>query len=396
MSDEEGFTVLGNAECSEQNNEEKKKPYYFQLDVLKAIAISFVIMDHSLTWEIKGVIGSLFWERLAIPFFLIVMGFNMGLSFRYRELNNLRELYASQYFYRKVVRYVFPFLILYMTSILLGLYVGYLDSSIYLLLGYLPFWGPGNWFIPLLISSILVFPVIYWAFTKQPILTMILCFFSEIALQFIIYIGLPYPPDSVLEGFIVTAIRVNVLFFLPAIAIGLWLSKGHGLFEKRNRFIGVYAAISIIFMLDYSTHFLQNISGVVGTTFTVINIIFIGDYTILFYGYAALIVLLLMNAISEKPEGVSQHFIQRVGQASYHIFLIQILWMSIVYWNTSPDAIYYREIPEFAAIYGWTTPILYIPFYLINLTISLVGGLVWHEAEKRITTKRNYGTIISN
>ena len=39
---------------------EKKRPYYFQLDVLKAIAIILVVMDHSLTWEIKESIGSLF------------------------------------------------------------------------------------------------------------------------------------------------------------------------------------------------------------------------------------------------------------------------------------------------------------------------------------------------
>ena len=58
-----------------------KRPYYFQLDVLKAIAIAFVVMDHSLTWEIKGSLGSIFWERLSIPFFLLVMGFNMGLSY---------------------------------------------------------------------------------------------------------------------------------------------------------------------------------------------------------------------------------------------------------------------------------------------------------------------------
>ncbi len=54
----------------------EKRPYYFQLEVLKAIAIAFVVMDHSLTWEIKGAMANVFWERLSIPFFLIVSAAN--------------------------------------------------------------------------------------------------------------------------------------------------------------------------------------------------------------------------------------------------------------------------------------------------------------------------------
>ena len=96
----------------------EKRPYYFQLDVLKAIAIVFVVMDHSLTWEIKGSMENIFWERLSIPFFLIVMGFNMGLSFKHRGTVHLKDLYTREYFSRKVVRYVFPFLVLYMGFVL--------------------------------------------------------------------------------------------------------------------------------------------------------------------------------------------------------------------------------------------------------------------------------------
>ncbi len=367
--------------------DERKRPYYFQLDVLKAIAIVFVVMDHSLTWTIKGSIGSLFWERLSMPFFLIVMGFNMGISFKYSGASKLREFYTLDYFKRKVVRYIFPFLVLYMGSILLGIYYGYIDTSEYLLLGYLPFWGPGNWFIPLLFGSIFVFPIVYWAFKKQPKLTIVLCFLSEITLQLIMYIWFPYPIETRLEGFIVSAIRVNILFFLPAVAIGLWFSEGNDLFAKRNWFVPVYALISFIFMVDYTTHILQNIPSLLGQSFTLIDTIIRGDYTLLFYGYAAFFVLVAMKIIPQKAHGHVQLFIQKIGKASYHILLFQIFWMSIVYWNTSHEATYYHEIPEFAAIFGWSTPLYYIPFYLVNLTISLTGGLIWYEGERRANAR---------
>jgi len=383
MSTKESHESNNDYEHDSEKFSDKKRPYYFQLDVLKAIAIALVVMDHSLTWEIKGSIGSLFWERLSIPFFLIVMGVNMGNSFNYRGFTSLRELYSEEYFKRKVVRYIFPFLILYMGSILLGLYFGHLDSSEYLLLGYLPFWGPGNWFIPLLMGSILVFPLIYWAYRKQPILTMILCFFSEIILQFIMYLWFPSPSDSALDAFIVTAIRVNVLFFLPAVALGLWFSEGYNPFSKRNWFVWIYAVISIIFMVDYSTHYLQNMSSVIGEIFLLIDTIIRGDYTLLFYGYAAILVLFGMNILPQSANGRTQLFIQKVGKASYHILLFQIFWMSIIYWNTSHESIYNHEIPQFATLFGWSTPLFYIPFYLINLGISIAGGLLWYEVENR-------------
>lgn len=383
MTDAEAVQVLSQ-EGSEIEKVKEERPYYFQLDVLKAIAIVFVVMDHSLTWAVKGDIGSLFWERLSIPFFLIVMGFNAGMSFKYRNGKDLRSMYSRDYFKRKIVRYVFPFLVLYMISILLGFYFGYLNVNEYLLLGYLPFWGPGNWFIPLLFGSIVVLPVVYWFFKRDPILTMIMCFLSEIELQLIMYVWFPYPIESALEGFIVSAIRVNVLFFLPAIALGMWFSEGHDLFDRRNWFVFIYAAMSVIFMLDYTTHILQNMTGSVGGTFTFIDALIRGDYTFLFYGYAALIVLIVMKLVPAQPKGKIELFIQKIGKASYHILLFQILWMSIVYWNTSHEATYMHEIPEFATIYGWTTPLLYIPFYLINLTISLIGGLLWYNAERKV------------
>jgi peptidoglycan/LPS O-acetylase OafA/YrhL len=367
--------------------EEQKRPYYFQLDVLKAIAIIFVVMDHSLYWDVKSSIGSLFWERLSIPFFLMVMGFNMALSFKYSGASSLGELYTRDYFKRKIVRYILPFLVLYMGSILLGLIFGYLSFNEYTLLGFLPFWGPGNWFVPLLFGFIVVFPLIYWAFRQQPIITMLLCFLSEICLQLIMYIWFPMPIETTLEGFIVSAIRVNVLFFLPAIALGMWFSEDHDLFSRHNRFLAVYAPICFVFMVDYTTKILTRTTVYIGDFFSTIDEIFRGDYTLLFYGYAAVIMLLVLMVLPQTAKGTVQRAFQKIGKASYHILLFQIFWMSIVYWLTSHQATYFHEIPIFDEIYEWSTPLFYIPFYLMNLTIALAGGLLWYEAEKRASMR---------
>ncbi len=371
----------------------EKRPYYFQLDVLKAIAIAFVVMDHSLTWEIKGSMENIFWERLSIPFFLIVMGFNMGLSFKHRGTVHLKDLYTREYFSRKVVRYVFPFLVLYMGSILLGIYFHHLEWNEYILLGFLPFWGPGNWFIPLLFGSILVFPLVYWAFNKQPELTVVLCFLSEIIMQGIMYVFYPYPIESALEGFIVSAIRVNVIFFLPAVGLGLWFSRGFSLGDKRNWFIYIYAPISFVFMLDYQTHWLSSIPGTIGQVFSGIDTFIRGDYTLLFYGYAAFVFLIAMQLIPSVASGRIQRGIQNIGRASYHILLFQIFWYSIVYYLTYLRMLeitgvfepYFHDIPQFHEIWSFPTW-FYIIFYLCNLVVSFTGGYLWYWAENRAGT----------
>lgn len=388
MLDPESLSNLEEIEVELEQTVEPKRPNYFQLDVLKAIAIAFVIMDHSLTWEIKGAMGSLFWERLSIPFFLIVMGFNMAYSFRYSGASTLRELYSWEYFKRKFIRYLIPFAVLYMGSILVGMATGVWTFNEYTLLGTLPFWGPGNWFIAVLFGSIVVFPIIYWLFNKHPVLTVVLCFLGEIVLQAIMYIWFPYPIDSALEGFIVAAIRLNIVFFLPAVGLGLWFSKGHSLWEKRNWFMYIYLPISVVFMIDYVTISPGTQRGIMGSLpaigdfFIFVQEFIRGDYTLIFYGYAAFLFLVAMMSLPQKATGSFQRFVQRVGRASYHILLFQIFFLSIFYYLASADAAIHHQIPNFALEFGWPTDLLYIPFYFIVLIICFTGGMLWYGAEK--------------
>ncbi|MHA3962926.1 MAG: acyltransferase family protein [Candidatus Thorarchaeota archaeon SMTZ1-45] len=376
-----------NIECEVTSTEPStKRPYYFQLDVLKAIAIAFVVMDHSLTWEIKGAMGSVFWERLSIPFFLIVMGFNMGMSFKYRNAKNLLDLYSMEYFKRKIKRYILPFIILYIASILLGITLGYLSTSEYLMLGFLPFWGPGNWFIPLLFGSILVFPIIYWLFLKQPVLAIALCFLCELAMQAILWFL--YPVAMIpFNAFIITAIRVNIIFYLPAAGLGLWFSKGFDMSDRRNLIVYPYFAFSLFFMFDYSTGIVSSLPGVIGQKMSIIQEFIRGDYTLFFYGYAGFFFLLAMVSLPQTASGIFQKIIERVGKSSYHILLFQIFWMSIVYWNISQTAAIEHYIPDFAAELGWPSLWFYVPFYLLNLAVSFTGGMIWYEAENRFLYK---------
>jgi len=126
---------------------------------------------------------------------------NMGLSFKGQGATTLKQLYSWSYFKKKILRYIIPFLILYAVSTFIGLFIYGFDfiamyDTQYYYSGYgiinlfhliMPFWGPGNWFIPVLMQSILVVPLLYWAFTKKPVLTLILTVVIEIVMQLTVF-----------------------------------------------------------------------------------------------------------------------------------------------------------------------------------------------------------------
>ena len=134
---------------------------YLQVDILKAIMIILVIFDNTVSWTIKNNLAVSFWERICIPVLFVILGFNMGLSFRREWADSLKELYSWKYFKKKFWRYIFPFLLLYLVSTLIGLIIYGFDLNallegnylphwgiMHLFIGIFPFWGPGNWFLP--------------------------------------------------------------------------------------------------------------------------------------------------------------------------------------------------------------------------------------------------------
>lgn len=355
--------------------ESKKRFKYWQVDALKAFAIALVVLDHSLTWDLKSLIGGVFWERTAIPIFMILMGFNIGLSFKNKGATTLRELYSRAYFKNKIERYVFPFLLLYWGSLILGLYYDSFTWNEYTLIGWLPFWGPGNWFIPVLFSSILILPLVYRGYISYPKLTVFLCFMSEILLQLFLFYNIPlqlvdghWQFTSYAAAFLTSVIRTNVLFLLPAVGLGLWFTDSPNIKAKRNRLMWVALPLSVIYMFAYQIlgYRAYIIDGIYKH-----NLIW-GDYTFLVIPYTAFLFLLAMRYLPSTPQTRLQNLIQRAGRASYHIFLVQILYYSVWY-----------HVNRNWANVGFGSDVMnHVWFYIGSLILTFAAGIIWYEAER--------------
>ncbi|MFW9900995.1 MAG: acyltransferase family protein [Candidatus Thorarchaeota archaeon] len=351
------------------------RKHYFQVDFLKAVMIFLVIFDHMVYWDIKEQIGAILWERISIPVFLVIMGFNMGRSFQRKGVQSLKELYSWGYFKNKILRYIVPFLVLYTASTFIGLFMyGFNLSAMYygqyypelglinLFIGFLPFWGPGNWFLPVIFQSILFMPLIYWTFTKNPKLTLILCFVIEFVIYFFLFLFFG-TITSYEEAHIVTIIRTSFLIHLSAVGLGMWFSFGHELKSKRNIFMWILFPISLAFIISYQ--FFNSRIRING-----INLL-PGDYHFLIFPYSAFLFLLAMKFLPQKSELGISRAITLIGKSTYHILLTQILGYGMItaYWGTH-YSIYVGFGPEkiLDMIVAW---ILFISF-----------GILWYKIDQ--------------
>ena len=384
MSKRKQFTELVLVETEKEILEESEKSF-FQIDFLKAAMIFLVIFDHMVAWGVKSEIGVTLWERISIPVFLVIMGFNMGISFQRKGVSTLKELYSWSYFKSKILRYIVPFLVLYGFSTLIGLIIYQFNISamyhgqyypehgfIQLFTGILPFWGPGNWFIPVIFGSILIFPLVYWAFTKKPVLTLILCFAVEIALQLTVFFFIGQI-TSWEESYILSLFMTSFPFYLSAIGLGLWFSFNRKPFSRRNLFIWILFPISLIYMIYYQFFdFRFRIGGVS---------LLRGDYHFLIFPYSAVLFLLIMMILPQKSDNKFSRAISLIGKSTYHILLTQMLGYGIISAIRGTHYIIdvgFTILDALNLIYAW---IVFISF-----------GVLWHkiDQEKNLTRRLLY------
>ncbi|MHA1797881.1 MAG: acyltransferase family protein, partial [Candidatus Helarchaeota archaeon] len=292
-------------------------------------------------------------------------------SFIQEGKTTLKEIYSKSYFKKKLKRYLLPYIIFYIISDLIYLililsnqsmaFLPFYDDRMFLFLGYTLFWGPGMWFIPIIFSSIFLIPIIYHFFIKEPFLTLFFCFVFEILFQLIIkmvysFIGV----NNTINFF-----YCNLFSYLSAIGLGLWFTRSHDIKDKQNKFILFFLPFCILYMIDFS------FSGIS-------RFIFLGDYNVFTFLYSAVLFLLAFKFLPEESDSkISSKFIKLVSGSTYHVFLFQVLYFSIIY-HLFPDI----------AFNGFNDRIdLYLIYITINVIVSLSGGILWFQIEQRLKKK---------
>jgi len=354
---------------------------FFQVDLLKSLMILLVILDHSLAYANLYGKGFELWERTAIPIFLIIMGFNMGKSFAREGDKSLRELYSWNYFKKKFWRYVYPYIILYIVGTIFGfiLYGAAFPDTFNenWFLEYIVFQkslleGPGNWFIPVLFQSILIIPLLYRAFSKSPKLSLALCFIIEFIMHLVIFfvIGEATSLEDLLREH---NFRYIILLYLSAVGMGIWFSKNHNLFNKKNLFIWILFPFSLVYMIAWDFfNFRLAIGGA-----DIVR----GDYNYITFIYSAFIFLIVLKLISQNPKAKIAKFFSTISKATFHIFLTQDIYFVISY-------VLYD--PAFANIFGISSNEFFVNagVLILNWIICISCGVLWWYVDNKIRRYR--------
>jgi hypothetical protein len=375
---------------------------FWSIDFLKVWMMLLVILDHSVPHNILGMFYSVFWERIAIPVFMIIVGFNWGKSLSREKDQSLSNLYSWEGYWKpKIKRFVVPFAIIYGLSVIYYVVAYFVKGPDFLLELYtpenlpglhnpwlklaliLPVWGPGNWFIPMLFLLVIIFPLLYKFFTIKR-------WFSWIALPifYIIEAGYQYSGRMIvnLYGY---DWYMNFFTFVPlqlltAIGLGLWLSIDHRWDVPRNVVIWLLGVASTVFIV-YSV-----ING--GYPDFARNIV-VYDYNLFIYPYSALIVMLIMNIIPNSPYGKNYRNLSYLSRSTYHILMVQILYFSLVYGLLlnidHPFGFSYRinSLGDLVVVYSnlsW-----YLWFYPLNVVITFGIGVIWYTLGKRFWSDKH-------
>ena len=363
----------------------KKDPTnFFQIDFLKTFMIAFVIIDHSVIRVLVWGAGGELWERMSIPVFLIILGFNMGNSFARKGHQYLSELYSWEYFKRKFWRFIFPYIILYIVSTIAG-FIIYEENFTatfkenwfleYIVYQKTLFEGPGNWFIPVLFQSILILPLMYKAFSVVPRLSLILCFIIEICFHLFLF-AFVGELTSLEDWLIEINFRYIILLYLSAIGMGFWFSKDHDLFSKKNLFVWILFPISVIYMVAwqfFDFRLAVDGSGIVR-----------GDYHYFTFIYAAFVILIVMKLLPKNPKNKASKIFTTIGRASFHIYLVQDIYFAITYSIHGYDINTVTNI--FDISFGY--PILDLFLMFLNWGICISVGVFWLYIENTIRRAR--------
>lgn len=256
------------------------------VDAIKGIAIVSVLLIHSLPEQVLRASFSVFHISQAVPILVVMMGY-LGATSRVRPFGD--------YLRRRGVRLLVPWAIAWLVALLVLVLKGDLAFRAQTLVGALPVPnGPGNYFISIAIEFVLILPLLRWLLDRGPWVLLGTCLALDLSYELTAaYFGL--------NNYVTKALIFRYLF---AVALGMLLAKGHRFWP----------------LLPLSFAFL------VATTAGV-------RFDFLAPGWRSQSFLAAGYTIALVAVGLRFRYpmlLQSFGRASWHIFLVQILWFGQV------------------------------------------------------------------
>lgn len=339
--------------------QESKKKHIYLIDYLKALAIIMVIITHY-EWEDKTTPFFTWVIAMAVPIFMLLMSYNFSMSYERKTNGKLVELYGWRSIMPRLVRFTVPFVLIFVLEMILEYIRGQRFSvgeiAACFVQGGI---GPGSYYYPILIQLLFVFPIIY-------LMVKHLSWLGVAGVIWLNYAYENYVYNNEMELEIYRLLAPRYLLFL---AMGCYLY--FHLKDKKKYPLPVW-----ILVLEFAVGFsfivwvyqFQNQSELELFRFWTRTSMLTAFYIF------PIVYLLFRCFMDKKITGKTGEMLSEIGKASYHIFLVQM-----VYFEFFADALVPFNQPVLVSV--------------INIAVCVTVGYGFYLLEKNLHDKST-GTLL--
>lgn len=325
-----------------------KQKHIDLIDLLKGFAIISVIYLHcNFSNEVSKAVLAPFLFNLAVPIFMIISGFTYSISLSKISDNKsiLKSYYSFSNLYKKLIRILPCYLIIFIIEIIIDPMEFTGIKSIAKFFYYLFTGGyvfPGSYYIPVLIQLILIFPLLKILYNKFKAVS----FIPVAVFQLIYEVAIYY------TNFPKQFSRLLIIRYLVLILGGIFIFDKYKEKQIKNKWIYIICAIlgaAYIITVGY---------------FDFTPKILFTDWASTAMPTALYLVPVIMFLLFKFGEKAVKPIFTVIGKASYHIYLIQMIYFGIAV----------KSI-------GSSKPLIN---FIIGTAFSVFLGLIMYFAENQI------------
>jgi peptidoglycan/LPS O-acetylase OafA/YrhL len=298
-----------------------------QIDVLKGLAIIGVMVQHAFSGAFLQHSWEILYAGQAVPVFFVIMGLNAAQSMGRRRVRFLADLYDSDYVRGRVQRLVSPIILIWPVALVVALLVGEVHIGPLALVGVLPMSSaPGNYFVTIMLEFAVLFPAVFWYFNRAPVATTLVVAAADIGFELLAPHVHALGAGGPANGYIYEAAIVK---YGLAILAGVWLSRVE-LGQRGFALLTLLALGGVVYLVVLH----QDPNG-----FTWLVSSFSRTTNFISVFYAVWLTYVGIRLLPAQSPRLGYRALERLGQASYHIFLVQIVWFGAITTRSWPMAI---------------------------------------------------------
>jgi peptidoglycan/LPS O-acetylase OafA/YrhL len=298
-----------------------------QIDVLKGLAIIGVMLQHAFASSFLQHSWEILYAGQAVPVFFVIMGLNAAQSMARRQPRSVADLYTRSYVRGRLRRLVVPILWIWPVALIVALLVGETHVGPLVIVGVLPISSaPGNYFVTIMLEFAVLFPAVYWCFDRAPVATTLVVAVVDVGFELLAahvhVLGAAGPA----HGYLYDAAIVK---YGLAILAGVWLSRVE-LGRRGFGLLTLLAAAGVVYLVVL--HQRPDDFGWLVSSFSR-STNFISVF------YTVWLTCLGIRLIPGTSTSAVYRALEELGRASYHVFLVQIVWFGAISDRSWPAAI---------------------------------------------------------